>query len=292
MITTTIIDSATGAPAPHACVVPVTGRLGALPAIGGYCADDQGRVHIGPLEPDVYRLYAGPGWDDTVHGAQWVGLVGGTGNQLLARQITPKVGVATTIPPITLDHAGTVTGTVTDAATQAPIQYTLVSNSAFHPGVGPNGQTAVTDAAGKYTLTGLGPYRWPLLYSASGYAAQWTGEVADRLRSRGVPVSPDPTTTADAALTTGTAVTVNLTGNGVAAAGYVVAANGVTDDIIGSCWVGPGAGSCVLHALGNQMVNVSFFGEDATGRTVTGSTSPVLIGTHDITITLTVSLPG
>jgi 5-hydroxyisourate hydrolase-like protein (transthyretin family) len=291
LITTTIVDSATGAPAPNACVVPVTGLLGMLPQFGGYCADDRGNVHMGPLDPDTYRLYATPGWDDTVHGAQWVGPAGGTGDQLLASQVKPKVGVATAIPPIRLDHAGTVTGTVIDAATQAPIQFAVVTNSAFHPGIGPSGNTSSTDAAGKYTLTRLGPYRWPLFYSDSLHAPQWTDQVADRLLSRGVLVIPDGTTTADAALTTGTAVTVNLTGSGAAAAGYVTATNGVTNDITGFCFVDPGAGSCVLRALGNQTVSVSFFGDDAAGHSVAGSTSPVLIGTRDFAITLTVSPP-
>lgn len=136
-INTVIRDSATGAPVPNACPATMSGTAMVLPDGSPYCSDDQGNVHIGPLEAGTYR-------------------------------------------------AGTVTGTVTDTS-GTPQANAAVTNSAIEPGPGPIGRIASTDAAGRYTLTGLGPYAWPLMVIAANRV--------DRVRAAGLHRRPAPVRT-------------------------------------------------------------------------------------------------
>jgi hypothetical protein len=288
VIETTIVDSVTGQPVPNACVAPLKPPFGHVPEGFGACADEHGAVRVGPLEADTYTLYAAP-FDDTVHGAQWVGPSGGTGTQLLARRIKPAVGVVTRVPPIRLDHAGTVTGTVTDAATGRPVANADVTISANHPGVGATGPDAVTDADGHYTLTGLGPYRWPLISGANGYAPQWTGGIASRLLSPGVQVVADGSTTANVALTKGTRVTVRTSGSPSPLDGWAVAVDNLTEDVMGACFLFASDASCTLNALPNQVVRIGFIGDDATFKEYVGTTGPVAIRSADLAVTVPVS---
>lgn len=268
-IDTVIEDSATGAPVPGACVMPLT--LGAaLPGdSAGYCADSTGAVHIGPLPAGSYTLYAKPGYSDTVHGGQWVGPDGGTGDQLLAAQVKTTIGDITTAPTIKLDHAGSVTGVVTDS-TGKPLANAVIATTSVQPGIGATGQFTGTDSSGRYTLTRLGPYAWPLFYAAPGYAAQWSGGAAVRYLAKPVQVIADASATADATLTTGATFsgTVHLN-SGTLAGGYISAVNAVTGDVMGYAWAGPD-GAFSMQVLAPQSVQVHYQLTTTDERSVNG----------------------
>jgi hypothetical protein len=175
-IQTTVTDSVTGSPVAGTCVQPIEAnrRSIGLWNLHDWCSDAAGKVTIGPLLPDVYRLFAVPG--DQEHGMQWVGrLSGGTGDERLARQIDGNPGVYTRIPPIRLDGAGTITGVVQDKQSGEPIWNVSVSPYA---GGGISGWRS--EMNGTYRITGLGPYWWPLQYAGDDHAWQWSGSAVGR----------------------------------------------------------------------------------------------------------------
>ncbi|MEE3919862.1 hypothetical protein V2I01_20935 [Micromonospora sp. BRA006-A] len=99
--------------------------------------------------------------------------------------VTLRAGRTITVPPIRLDRAGVVTGTVTSAATGRPATsgtVTLAPESGFFPDWG-----VELDAQGRYRIDWLGPYTWPLLFTTADNATQWSGGFA--LRGKAVPVT-------------------------------------------------------------------------------------------------------
>jgi hypothetical protein len=179
-VTGTVVDRATGQPVDLACVSIVNRQL---PVFGSDCASDEptsmysgsineapsGFVHLGQIPAGTYSLFVDPLF--LGYGIQWVGANGGTGSQYSAVQIHAKPGTVTNIGKILLDPPGSLSGVVHagDASTPPPANQTSVS--AF-----PLDSTTVS-ADGTYTLSGLGPYAWPLkVTDGSGtYASVWVG---------------------------------------------------------------------------------------------------------------------
>ena len=215
------------------------------------CSDGTGKVRLGRLDNAAYTLMARP--TDGVHGMQWVGPSGGTGSQYLARQVTPAPGQVTAVPPIQLDRAGTIAGLVTDAATGKGVNLecvdvTPVGGDPTFDGVC---QGALSDAAGHYTLTGVGPYAWPVEFSSvegNGYAWQWSGGVASRKQATLVPVGAGRTATVNAKLSRGTTVSGTVLGtNGAPLQSTVVLVNSDTGDDAG--WATPTIGRYAVGVL-------------------------------------------
>jgi len=184
---------------------------------------------------------------------QWVGPSGGTGSQYLARQVTPAPGKVTTVPPVQLDGAGAIAGLVTDAGTGKGVnlecvQVTPAGGDPTFDGVC---QGALSDAAGHYTLTGVGPYAWPVEFSSvegNGYAWQWSGGVASRKQATLVPVSAGRTATANAKLSRGNTVSGTVLGtNGAPLQSTVVLVNSDTGDDTG--WATPAIGRYAVGVL-------------------------------------------
>jgi hypothetical protein len=201
---------------------------------GGACSGPDGVVVARQVRPSIYTVFASS--RDAFHGHQWVGYRGGTGAQATARLVRVPEGTTVTIPDIRLDHAGTLTGTMTDEATGQPIKWGLVAVSSLHGRRGGGGPAVNTDEAGRYTFEGLGPYKWTLFETAFGYGSQFTGGVANRFLSGGVQVRADQTTTYDIALSTGTTLIVNLLGadgQPAPADNDVVIVNALTGDEMG-----------------------------------------------------------
>ena len=69
----------------------------------------------------------------------------------------------------------------------------------------------VADANGRYTITDLGPYDWPILYRATGYASEWSGNTGNRLKSNPVTIKAGKTRTHNEAL--GQGVTLDRSGH-------------------------------------------------------------------------------
>lgn len=233
IITTTVRDRQTGEPVAGVCLHKIKLRFAAFPDSEGACSDEQGRVRMDSIAAGTYTLFANV--RNGVHGMQWVGYSGGTGNQFTARPVTVTAGQTVDLPPVQLDRAGTITGRVTDKASGAPLRHTVVALLSSSPGLGFDGPSASTDADGRYTLTGLGPYEWPLLVKRFGYAHQWSGGAPSRLLARPVTVQPGGSVTHDARLTTGTTLRGTVTRGGVPVdgGGFVLAHDPVTGDIVG-----------------------------------------------------------
>jgi hypothetical protein len=205
-LTTTMIDRKTHAPVANACLrlVEVTQpwRLGMT---YGYCSDASGAVQASPLAPGTYKafVYAGDG----VHGHQWVGNGGsGVGQFTKARTITISTGQAVTLPTIKLDKAGTITGIVRDELTGAPVSGGVVGLASHDYGYGDGDAFVGIDSQGRYTIPNLGPYQWTLLFSASGYAQEWTGDTPNRNKAATVKVKEGKTTTYNTSVGLGTTV--------------------------------------------------------------------------------------
>lgn len=257
VITTTVVDAATGQPVAGVCVAAFRPKQAKLLDGYAYCSNRNGRVRVGLLDTAEYRLFVNP--QDPTYGRQWVGPNGGTGDEREAAVISAKVGETVTAPQIKLDRAGTISGRVTDAATGDPIENAWISVLTAHPGVGVT--DAVTDADGRYTLERLGPYEWPVITQAWDYASQWSGGATSRYTATPIRVTAGGDTTHDVALTTGSEVTGTFTNaDGVPFKyGHVIARNAETGDIAGHTWMENG--QFTMRVTGPQRI---FFTYDVT----------------------------
>lgn len=93
-----------------------------------------------------------------------------------------------------MDRPGTVAGVVSLADTGQAASSGYLGISAWNFGAGPAYYASIgTD--GRYTLTGLGPYDWPLHAVVDGAAPQWSGGVGNRFKAARIPVRAGETTT-------------------------------------------------------------------------------------------------
>ncbi|MGC4868899.1 carboxypeptidase-like regulatory domain-containing protein [Micromonospora sp. DT53] len=260
-VRTVVRDAATGAPVPRACAALVPVDAAALSAVGigedqdgryGGCADEQGVLVTGDVAPGTYRLLVRP-YDTTTHGLQWVGRHGGTGERERAQVIRVRPGVVTSAPTIRLDPPGTVVGVVTNAATGAPIPRARVMVVPYvpHPKYDDHGPT--TDEEGRYTITGLGPYHWPVQFAADGLATVWSGGVGGRQQARPVRVRAQQTATLNQALPAGTPLTGAVRVDELLTYGQVIAFDATTGEMAGVADVGSGY---ALRLLPGQRVRL------------------------------------
>jgi hypothetical protein len=177
-------------------------------------SDATGAAVFDGLTPGRYSFFVQPG--DTVHGMQWLGVRGGTGDRGTALVVTAPAEGVRTLPDVRLDPAGTVTGTLTEAASGAPVtaQVSVASMDPLWRETTPN-----VVGAGRYTFAGLGPYRWTLFFLPDGaagpsaaVAAHWSGGATDRRRAHRIRVTAGGTTVADQRFRTGTVVSGNAVG--------------------------------------------------------------------------------
>jgi hypothetical protein len=216
-ITTTVRDAATGAPVADICLKAVATTSGGsrflaggthVPGVLGSCSDENGKVQIGKLAAGNYQLFAVP--TPATYGAQWVGPNGGTGQRTAAKLIRVTLGKAAAAPQVRLDAPGTITGTLTDSAS-APARSVCAlpyaSIAAFFSG------TACTDTTGHYTLTGLGPYKWPVEFvnRTGAFAWQWAGGAPNSATATLTQVTAAAPATLDASLTAGHTITGHIT---------------------------------------------------------------------------------
>ncbi|WP_461119677.1 hypothetical protein [Saccharothrix stipae] len=255
----TFVDAVTGRPVPRTCVAEVDeGARGSVPQYLDTCADSAGRLRLGMRFTGRTKLFARP--TDGVHGSQWVGPDGGTGDVDQAAWHVLRSGETTSVT-IRLDPAGTISGTVTAAATGAEVSGVCVIVAPAAPwSVNPY-EPNCTYGSGAYTIRGLGPYDWPVQFpDRSGrYAWQWSGNAADRHSATPVRVHADQVTTADAALTAAGVLTGRITGLTIPwHYASVYAVNARTGD-----WAAPQAGmkspnQYTIAGLGTQAVRIAF----------------------------------
>lgn len=260
-IQTTVTAAGTGQPVADACLIVVAPGEG-FPSEGhGGCSDEQGRVQAGPLEPGRYTVFVRPSWKSGL-GIQWLGRTGGTGDQRGAVQVTVRAGQVASAPAVKLDPAGSVTGTVTTADGK-PAEGGIVSYSAWGYGIGPSGDTEI-DNAGRYTLTGFGPYEWPVLFTPWGAPRQWSGGTGDRFKATKVKVTPGGSSRYDITLKPGAVLkgAVTRPAGGIES-GRFTAYNVVTGDPIGVAEIQNGRYE--MPIIGSQQVQIGYY-VDAGGE--------------------------
>ncbi|TDB75937.1 carboxypeptidase-like regulatory domain-containing protein [Micromonospora sp. KC723] len=240
---TAIRDATTGEPVAGICVRLVRPKWGGQSArMHQYCSDGDGHLEVGPFaetEPGGWQLYAYQATNPynppaKRYGAQWITADGGSGDQRQALRVTLRAKETVTLPTVRMDPPGTITGTIRNAS-GAVVPGVCAYPFAFHPGQGASWGRNCANSEGRYTIEALGPYRWPVEFAPnanSGYAWQWSGDVADRFAATMTKVSPGDTATVDARLVTGGVLAGKVTdGAGVVDAGYVWTYNARTGDI-------------------------------------------------------------
>jgi hypothetical protein len=253
-----VVDAKTKAPVQDACVYAKTG-IGSFGEVVHDCTGPDGRLSMTGLTTGAYNLYVQP--RDAVHGAQWVGPNGGTGSRLLAKTVNTTAGQTVTVSPILLDGAGSISGTVVDKATNAPAAGVCAFPRAGYAYDGnPIDRPNCTKQDGKYTISGLGPYHWPVNFIDNypgTHAWQWSGDQPSQLTARLVKVHVGQTATENARLAQGNTLSGNVTVNGVS--GYLNVHNAITGDFVGDYTFADEKGDYQFKNIaGNQPVKVVF----------------------------------
>ncbi|MEV0728471.1 carboxypeptidase regulatory-like domain-containing protein [Polymorphospora sp. NPDC050346] len=255
-ITATATARATGAPVAWACYSAIAAGTGTVPTEGyGWCTDRNGQATTGVLAPGDYHLLVQP-VPATGYGMQWLGATGGTGAAANAVRITVTAGQVATAPPVLLDPAGSITGVVR-GADGTPLPDVMVALSDVHPGY--VGGKAVTDEDGSYTVTGLGPYAWPLHFVDDQHARQWSGGTGNRLVAKKIKVTAGAAASYDIKLKTGTLVTGTIRDRAGAevTSSYLLAYSALTRDIVGVKW--DTGGTYQMRLIAPELVKVQVF---------------------------------
>jgi len=251
-------DAATGAAVSEVCVHAARVTSPGLPLYrSGDCTDAAGRVTVGRLRAGDYRILAVPG--DARHGLQWVGEAGGTGIQERAATVHAPVGLVTDAPTARLDPPGSIAGRVIDAATRAPVADICTVPYAASSGDGPGSGPQCSAADGRFVLSGLGPYRWPVEFvDFSGqYAWQWSGRAVHRQDARPIGVRAGRTSEANAALSAGGRITGRFSGpDGQPQYGTAFAYNTVSGDFAAAYGPSDDTGEYAIQGLAAQQVIV------------------------------------
>ncbi|GLY98099.1 carboxypeptidase regulatory-like domain-containing protein [Actinoplanes sp. NBRC 103695] len=254
-----VVDRATGSPVGSACIIPVEPETGG-DEVARACTNNQGKTTTAALAPGVYQLFAESG--NSKNGAQWFTPEGGTGDQREATKFRVKAGKTTKAGTVLLDQAGKISGVVRDPAGQ-PAAGVNVGLRAFEIPGSADYPPDDTDAQGRYTVDGLGPYSWPLLFTPDwDVPRQWSGATGNRYQAETVPVTSGATSTYDVTLAAGTKVTgtATVTPGGTASSGGVLKArNAATGDLLAVGEVpGPG-GRYSFTVIGGSPVVVEWY---------------------------------
>jgi hypothetical protein len=265
-VVTTLRDARTRKPVSGCAIVVLPDSHGITDRPVQHCSDPAtGRLVLGPMDPATFQLFVVP--QDTAHGALWVGTDGGTGDQRKARVVTAtKPGRVVILPPVEVGPAGTISGVVRDKSTAAPVGHVCAYPYAFNPLGGSGFGANCTGSDGRYAISGLGPYEWPVEFTIApaygDYAWQWSGDVSDRLDAKPVRVRPGTTATLDAHLKTGGTLSGTVADRaGKPQFGYLYAYNAETGDF--AAWqqntrFDP-AGTFTIKGIATQKIKVEYF---------------------------------
>ncbi|XTZ16094.1 carboxypeptidase-like regulatory domain-containing protein [Micromonospora echinospora] len=269
---TTVLDAVTGAPVSGICVRLVAPKwVGQSARMKSYCSSSNGRLEIGPFSgASTVQLYAYQARNPYVtpekyYGAQWVTANGGSGDQREALTVQLLDQQTVTVPPIRMDPPGAISGVVRNAATGAVVSGICTYPYAFHPGQGNVFGANCSNSQGRYTISDLGPYRWPVEFAPArntGYAWQWSGDVADRFDATMTQVAVGGTATVDANLVAGGSVTGTVTqaDGSPLPGGYAWTYNARTGDIASPSFVNIGSnGVFTVSGHRTQEVNLEYW---------------------------------
>ena len=254
-----VVDRATGSPPGYTCIMPIAPETGG-DAADQACTNGQGKVTTGALAPGLYQLFAEP--ESSRYGAQWFTPEGGTGDQREATKVRVKAGKTTKAGTVLLDPGGKISGVVRDPAGQ-PTAGVNVGVRAFDLPGSAEYPPDDTDAQGRYTVDGLGPYSWPLLFTPVwDVPRQWSGATGNRFQAETMPVTSGATSTYDVTLTAGTRVTGTATvapGGTAWSGGVLKARNAVTGDLLAVGDVPGAGGRYSFTVIGGSPVVVEWY---------------------------------
>jgi hypothetical protein len=118
----------------------------------------------------------------------------GQTSQAAATPVTVSAGQATTGIGATLLHDGTISGTVTIAATSAPLAGICVEAAPLAGNASPPVYTVSVSSSGSYSLTGLPPGKYLVIFSsgcgATGYARQYWQDATSSATATMITVAP------------------------------------------------------------------------------------------------------
>ncbi len=253
-IEATVVDAATGQPISGVCLVAAKPTHFFLPDGCHGVSDAQGKAVAETSEAGWFQLFAFPYEAAGGYGAQWVTANGGSGSQLAAKLIKVEEGKGSQGPVVKLDRAGTVTGTVRNVAAE-PLPWAEIAVGPWSAETGGGIGVTSTDENGSYTISYLGPYQWPLMFSHLNLR-EYSGAVGNRHLAQTVSVQTGQTTTYDFQFRAPVAVTVDVNGN-VTGDCYLYVVNAVTGDRMGGGW----AENCTtdpitFQAVGPQAIKV------------------------------------
>jgi hypothetical protein len=278
----TVVDAATKAPIAGACLsYLMADSTSTVPTQFSDCSGASGQITLNGFPAGRLKLFISS--TDDVHGAQWVGPYGGLGDQDDAKWFPMKSGQTTNVT-VKLDRAGTVSGTITDAATHGPIADvcpTVLPAYARNLGGFPYFTCSIQD--GTFMMRGLGPYQWKIEFPdySGTHAWQWSGNAPNRKVATPVKVKAGKTVTTNAALRAPGVITGTVTKpSGHPEFVVVQAVDTRTGDFAcPEASVSP-TGAYTISGCNVADVRVTFFFSDATvyprlvhtapGRTVSG----------------------
>jgi hypothetical protein len=285
-IKTRVVDAATGAPLAGICARLVDAVWSGMSAsMGQSCSDTDGSLEFGPYPGGwTVNLYAYLGsnpWEPPTvrYGDQWVSADGGTGDQRRAIKVKMVDRRTKVIPAVRMDPPATITGTVRDAVSGAPVSGVCAYPYAWHPGQGGIYGKHCSNAQGTYTIDDVGPYSWPVEYTPyrnSGYAWQWSGDVADRFAATYTRARVGAPATVDAGLVRGGSVVGTVTdGTELVRGAYVAAYNRRTRDYAGPTWAySDSQGAFSLPGFRTQKLWVEYYAEEKGCWYGTGPAAP------------------
>ncbi|BCJ71595.1 hypothetical protein CS0771_11390 [Catellatospora sp. IY07-71] len=290
-LTGTIVDRVTGAAVRDVCVIAVRATRFSLPDGCGDSTDENGNYRITYLpESGPVKIFVAP-YEEAVHGAQWVGATGGTGDQRQAVTVTPAAQGWTTGPAIRMDRRAPLKGTVTSETGQ-PITWGSVGMYTPHPGLGGGFGDVQLDEDGKYATSFFGPYSWPLVFSAIDHAMQWSGGKPDRFSATPVKLTAGTPTTYDYNMKVGRRISGTITmpeGAEDLTDHYLVAGDVTTNDYVAVTSVRAG-GRYTLRVLGPVQMTVGLEGPWPTYQAVK-FTGKLTVGRRDQLVNFCVTSP-
>ena len=235
-----------------------------------------------PVADGAYRVhFAGDGWVDEYY------------DNVAAEEdatVVTVAGASRTGLDAQLAPGGTITGTVMDAATSAPLADAEVF--AFMPN-GDDEEFAFTDDAGTFTLSGLTPGEWVVQYGADGHIDEYFDNQSTQATANRITVTSGGTATANATLAKATNVSGTVTGaggtplDGVSVDLHRVVGPGDVDYFFGSAFTAPDGTWSADLPPGSYLVEFSRHGDDLgqwyDGAATEAAATPVPVGSTAVT---------
>lgn len=234
-ISGTVTEAAGGTPLAGVCVTAVAS--GGVAARETGVSSTTGQYTITGVPAGSYAVE----FDPSCEGTHASGLSTAWYGSGAATTVSVSAGAETTSVNGALAKPGSLSGTVSDAATGSPAAGVCVR--AVHPGEEETSGFARTSAAGTYTISGLAPATYDVEFGgscggpkATEFVVQWSGDAANQQSAEAVSVGAGATTTANSALVRVGSITGTVTdeASGKPIEGVCVTLSTSTGELVGT----------------------------------------------------------